>query len=151
MSLFNNFSDNARIWLYQTDRPLDDNEQNNIKSEIASFVNEWAAHGNKLLADGALLNPYFIAFVVEDEKTLPSGCSIDASVKFLKEIGQKYNIDFFNRLNVYVRENDEIKKYVFSKLEELPNDTLVYDPLISKLGELRNQWPTPLEKSSLRK
>lgn len=151
MSLFKNFSDNARIWLYQTNRPIEGSEQENIKTEITRFVNKWAAHGNKLLADGALINPYFIVFVVEDEKTLPSGCSIDSSVKFLKDIGQRYNIDFFNRLNVYVRENNEIKKYVFSKLENLPNDTLVYDPLITKLGDLRNHWPAKLMESNFRK
>ena len=149
MQVFDDFSDNARVWLYQTHRPMSENEQKEITAEINSFVREWAAHGSKLLANGAILNKHFIAFTVEDEKTLPSGCSIDASVKFLKAIGQKYNLDFFNRLNVFVEIDGEIKKCVYSQLDQLDDDTLVYDSLITKLGDLRNDWPSKLKESNL--
>lgn len=145
---FHDFSDTARVWLYQTDRTLSDQEINLISIDMNQFVGEWAAHGNKLLADAQVLNPYFIVFVVQDDETLPSGCSIDSSVRFIKEIGGKYKIDFFNRLNLYILEKNEIHKKHISELTKLDRQELIFDPLINHLGKLRHNWPIPLESSS---
>ena len=146
---FNKFPDNARLWLYQTNRALTTDEQSLLKGELNHFTKEWAAHGNKLWGDAAIINPYFVGFVVDESQTPPSGCSIDASVKFLKTLGEKLKIDFFNRLNIVLWVDDNYKIDSFHSINKASysGDELVFDPIISTLKGLKN-WPLPLKESS---
>ncbi|MGM0479981.1 MAG: hypothetical protein ACQERC_12240 [Bacteroidota bacterium] len=151
--IFEDFPDNARVWLYQTDRALINDEIATVDRELESFVRDWAAHGNQLWANAKVVNPFFIAVAVNDKLTPPSGCSIDASVKKLQELGRSLSVDFFTRLKVTVEGTDE--KPIQIAFDELSaaasrNPQLkVYDPLISQLGELRGDWLRPLGASNL--
>lgn len=145
--LFMQFPDQSKIWLYQCDRALDITEISNLESELMTFVASWAAHGDKLWATAKVLNPYFAVIVVNDSLVPPSGCSIDASVHRMKDLGAKMGINFFNRMKITIQEGKEQKQIHFSELNE-HQDALIFDPLISNLGELRAAWPRPIEMSS---
>lgn len=151
LNSFNDFTDDARVWLYQSNRELSDQEVKLIQKELISFSNEWAAHGNKLLSRADVINPYFLLFVVQDNQTLPSGCSIDASVHLVKKIEQKFKLDFFDRLNVYIQKENNVEKNHISELSKLSDSVLVYDALIDRLGPLRNDWPIALSESNYAK
>ena len=146
-----NFPDNSRIWLYTTDRALSNDEQAQLQKEIDYFVSKWAAHGNKLWATGKVVNPYFVCFIVNENLTPPSGCSIDASVNFLKAQAKQLDVDFFNRLNVVFLMNDDYKLVPMHEINstDFSGDELVFDPLITQLSQLNSNWPTPLKISSL--
>ena len=103
------------------------------------WIEEWAAHGNELKATGAILYDRFLVLVVDETHEGASGCSIDSSVKFIKELGAKLNIDFFNRLNLVIEENDELTYCHISELAKHPN-AFVFNPMVTNLGELRSSW-----------
>ncbi|RFC53946.1 hypothetical protein [Brumimicrobium aurantiacum] len=147
-NLLQDFPDESRIWLYQSNKALNKEEIQKIETELVEFVYGWAAHGNQLFASAKVLNPYFILVAVNDTMVPPSGCSIDASVHKMKDLGRLLNIDFFNRMNVVISSDNEPKMIHFSELSD-HKESLLYDPLISTLGELRNNWPRPIAKSSL--
>jgi len=151
MILFENFPNESRVWLYQTDRALTPTEMDWLSNELKQFVAEWAAHGTKLWADGVALNPYFVAFVVDESVTPPSGCSIDSSVKFLKAAGSELEVDFFTRMKVCMDNNGTIQQIDFSDFQsqQLTGEELIYDALISTLDELKNSWPRKVKESSL--
>ncbi|MDZ7936146.1 MAG: hypothetical protein U5M51_14505 [Emticicia sp.] len=46
-----------------------------------------------------------------------SGCSIDASTRWFKELGDALNIDFFDRSQAYF-EGDEIKTFSIFSVEK---------------------------------
>lgn len=148
LDTFNKFPDNSRVWLYQTDRALNDKEISFIQNKLSDFVKEWAAHGNKLWATADVINPYFVAVAVDDSLTPPSGCSIDASVKELQALGKDLNIDFFTRMKVTYHDDGVITQIPFADLSNLESSTLIYDTLISNLGDLRKSFPVKLEESS---
>jgi hypothetical protein len=148
LDTFNKFPDDSRVWLYQTDRALNENEISFVQNKLSDFVKEWAAHGNKLWANADVLNPYFVAVAVDDSLTPPSGCSIDASVKELQGLGKELNIDFFTRMKVTYQDDGEITQIPFADLTNLESSTLIYDTLISNLGDLRKSFPVKLKKSS---
>jgi len=151
MLVFENFPSNSRVWLYQANRALTATEIDWLSFEMEQFVKEWAAHGTKLWADGSVLNPYFVAFVVDESVTPPSGCSIDSSVKFLKAVGVELGIDFFTRMKVCQDNNGAIQQIDFAEFKEgqLNGEELIYDALISTLEELTTAWPRKLKESSL--
>lgn len=61
-------------------------------------LNQWAAHGQALLASSKVIDNRFIIIGVDEGFHVPSGCSIDASVRSLQEIGQQVS----NNSNVAV-------------------------------------------------
>jgi hypothetical protein len=145
--LFTEFPDQSKIWLYQSDRALTTTEIRDLEEELVTFVEGWAAHGSKLWATAKVLNPYFAVVAVNDALVPPSGCSVDASVHRMKDIGLEMGINFFDRMKVTIQEGEELKQIHFSELEN-HTEALIFDPLITSLGELRAAWPRPVEKSS---
>lgn len=149
-NIFKEFPDDSRVWLYQTNRPLDDDEIKLVNNKLSSFIKVWAAHGNQLWGNAKVLNPYFVVVAVNDKLTPPSGCSIDASVHKLKEIGQLLDVDFFTRMKVTLEKNEKLEQIEFDEFKSISidNNIRVYDPLICNLGDLRNEWPKPVANSS---
>lgn len=147
---FTEFPDNSRVWLYQTNRPLDDDEIKLVNNKLSSFIKDWAAHGNQLWGNAKVLNPYFIVVAVNDKLTPPSGCSIDASVHKLKEIGQLLDVDFFTRMKITLEKNEKLEQIEFDEFKTIASDNniRVFDPLVSNLGDLRNEWPKKVVNSS---
>ncbi|RYF58255.1 MAG: hypothetical protein EOO39_34485, partial [Cytophagaceae bacterium] len=78
---FDKLPDTARVWVYQADRPLSDGEVNTISESLQQALNQWAAHGQPLLASAQVIENRFVVIGVDESYTLPSGCSIDASVR----------------------------------------------------------------------
>lgn len=121
--------------------------ENSLNEEISHFVNQWAAHGSGLFGHGIIINQYFLVLAVDESRVGASGCSIDSSVKFIKALGEKYGINFFDRLNMVIHDQGEDKLVHFSELKEYPNAEL-YDPMITDLGTLRSNWLKPVIKTS---
>lgn len=140
------FPDNARVWIYTSNRAVSAQEQQEMAGPISEFLEKWAAHGTQLLAAGAWLNPYQMVVALDEEQAGASGCSIDAQTRFMRAMGEKHDIDWFNRLSLVVEENDEIKLVSFFELSEHP-DALLYDSLVQRLGDLRGKWPVPMGES----
>lgn len=145
---FDKFPDESRVWIYQTDRALNDHEIKSVRGKLNVFVREWAAHGNKLWATADVISPYFVAVAVNDTLTPPSGCSIDASVKELQSLGKELKVDFFTRMKVTYIKDDHLDQVDFSDLSTLDENTQIFDPLLSNLGELRTKFPVALKESS---
>lgn len=148
LTAFKSFPKESRVWLYQTNRALTSTEKNYIEEELQKFTKEWAAHGKRLWANAALIHPYFIAVVVDETVTPPSGCSIDASVHFIKALGKEMDIDFFTRLKVTYLDNEMVHQVDFQSLSELSKEVLIYDPLVNNLKALREDWPSLISRSS---
>lgn len=140
------FPDNARIWVYTSNRMISDQEQQELSGPINEFLQKWAAHGTQLLAAGAWLNPYQLVVALNEEQAGASGCSIDAQSRFLRRLGEQYNIDWFNRMQMVVEVEGTLELVSFFELSEHP-EALLYDGLVQRLGEIRNNWPIPLNQS----
>jgi hypothetical protein len=137
--ILNDFPETAKVWLYQSDRAFTTAEKNTIANQLQDFINEWAAHGTKLKAQGELVGDFHVVLAVDERFYGASGCSIDASVRFIKSLGDQFGIDFFNRMNFLVESDNGLKLVHFSELKNYP-DAYFYQPLIQTVGELRSNW-----------
>ncbi|MFM2040704.1 MAG: hypothetical protein RLZZ493_1293 [Bacteroidota bacterium] len=137
--IFNDFPETAKVWLYQSDRAFTTAEKNTIANQLQDFINEWAAHGTKLKAQGELVGDFHVVLAVDERFYGASGCSIDASVRFIKSLGDQFGIDFFNRMNFLVESDNGLKLVHFSELKNYP-DAYFYQPLVQTVGELRSNW-----------
>lgn len=134
--LFPNLPEHSRVWLYLADHKLDATEAHFLNEKLKLFLNSWSAHNKKLRCDGTLLFSQYLILAVDEDVESASGCSIDSSVRFVKSLGQELNVDFFNRLNVLVIENQE--PVIRSYFEAVENKLHFINPMITKLEELRS-------------
>ena len=149
-----NFSPDSRVWIYQSSREFTDAESTEINAALHDFAHAWTSHGRHLKAHAELrYNRFVIVIVDEQSGTNASGCSIDASVHFLKKLEQKYNTDLFDRLTFYYKKGDAIKSVNNASLitsinaGKITPDTLFFNNIVNTKRELDNQWLIPLKNT----
>lgn len=148
--IFSSISKDARVWVYQANRVITENEKQQISDRLHDFTAGWAAHGAKLVAEATILGDYFVVLAVDETVEMPSGCSIDSSVKFIKSIGADFKIDFFNRLKLVVKKEGEVKMIAFSDLVDY-SDWKVYNTLVNTVDGLNHSFLIPVIESDLYK
>ncbi|KQM63832.1 ABC transporter ATPase [Pedobacter sp. Leaf216] len=147
------FSPQSRVWIYQSDRKFTSTEENEIINKLSSFTNQWKAHGNELLAKAEIRYGFFIILIVDESKAGVTGCSIDSSVKLIKEIEQEYHVDLFNRFNMAYKVNGEVVVNSKEDFETLVNikqvtpETIVFNNMVQNLAELESKWEVPFRNS----
>jgi hypothetical protein len=149
---FNDLADDARIWIYQSNRSLTDQEQEEINTDLKTFLEQWTAHGKDLKAGFELKYKRFIIIGL-DAQTQASGCSIDASVHFIQELEKKYEIDLLDRMNVSFKQGDFIvyktlKDFkVMAKNKSVSKNTVVFNNLVATKAEYLDHWEVPASES----
>ena len=146
-------SENARVWIYQSDRPLRAAEQVQINDILSSFTSQWLAHGERLTALAEIRYHRFIILMVDEERAGATGCSIDKSVNLMKELEKLYDIDLFDRFNVAYRDGTEIfscNRSDFGMLlstGKLHENSIVFNNTVPTLRDLNSKWEVPLKDS----
>src|SRR5688572_29726568 len=100
--------DDSRVWVYQSNRPLEETEEKEVLEKISVFLSGWAAHGEELKAGASIFYHRYVIIAADEAQVTASGCSIDKLVHFLKDLGVSMNVDFFNRLLTGYFENDHL-------------------------------------------
>lgn len=143
----------SRVWIYQADRAFSSIEAEAISSAISQFVSQWLAHKAKVIGDGALLYDRFVILAADEEKLQVSGCSIDSTVRFIKELGTKYNVNFFDRFYTCFWNEGKVEGLDFETFKanvaegKIADETIVFNNVLTTLSSLQTQWQLPLSKS----
>lgn len=147
------FSPQSRIWIYQSNRKFSNVEESAILKKLEAFTNQWKAHGNELLAKAEIRYGFFIILTVDESQASVTGCSIDSSVRLIKEIEQEYHVDLFNRFNIAYKLQDEVivnNKEDFETLvniKQITPETIVFNNMVQTLAELETKWEVPFQNS----
>lgn len=147
------FSPQSRVWVYQSNRKFSAAEEIEILAKLEGFTNQWKAHGNELLAKAEIRYGFFIVLIVDESQANVTGCSIDSSVRFIKDIEQTYNVDLFNRFNLAYKLNNEVivnGKEDFETLvsiKKIDKNTIVFNNMVQNLNELNTKWEIPFKNS----
>ena len=153
MTTFKNMPSDARLWVYQSNRILSDDEVKAIEAEGLKFISDWAAHGASLKASFDVLHNLFIVIAVDEKQAMASGCSIDKSVHFVKDLEQKLSLNLFDRMQVAYRDSNEIKVCKLSDFEKLASagivngSTIVFNNMVSSKTAFDSDWEVPLNLS----
>src|SRR5688500_12505179 len=97
---FSNLPAAARIWIFQASRPFTADELISVEAKLRRFSDEWAVHGSPLDTSFTLKFDQFIVLAADESRQSASGCSIDSSVRVLKEIEQSMGIELLDRNQV---------------------------------------------------
>lgn len=153
MTSYQNMPPHSRVWVYQSDRELKPEEISFLNQRTAEFIASWSAHKMPLSSFFEVRHNRFLILMVDEQQAAASGCSIDKSVAFIKEMGQHLNINFFDRFNFAYREGEQIKncnREEFARLVNLrtiTDDTIVFNNLVATKKELESSWEIKLKDS----
>jgi len=153
MTYYDDMPANSKVWVYQSDRPFRDVEVQGIRHKLKEFILEWTAHGAKLKAFGDVYYNQFIVVMVDEAQAEASGCSIDASVHFIKEIEKTFEVNLFDRLTVAYMQGQDVllssKDEVKSKISqgEISEDTIIFNNMVKDKDAFETNWKIPLKES----
>ncbi len=143
--------DESKIWIYQAERALSDDEIAAITPLFRNFCENWTAHNNQLKASFEIVKNRFIALAVDESMNTASGCSIDKSVAFLKSISVQLGINLFERMQMAYLNNEVLETVHYNDLKiafdskTINEETLFYNNNVQNLGEYRNSFLVTLK------
>ena len=147
------FSEHSRVWIYQSDKELTDEQALGLLDLLNKFATEWTAHNHQLKAKAEVRYNRFLILIVDESQAGASGCSIDKSVNFMKRLEQEFGINLFDRFNFAYREGNEVLSAPRHQFEELlksgkiNTNTIVFNNLVQDLGQLETKWEVPFKDS----
>lgn len=149
------YSNNTKVWVYQSPRPFSFDEQQWLHATGAQFLNSWNAHGAPIKATIQILNDRFLVIASDQEHTANSGCSIDSMVRFVRQVQDQTQLDLMNRMLVYYEKDGELVPCHFQQIGELYKqgeisaDTPVFNPLVDSKPSFEENFKKPLAASWL--
>lgn len=149
------FSPQSRVWVYQCSRQLLLSEALDVDSELEDFCAGWQSHGADVKAYGNLFFGQFLVLMADESAAAVSGCSTDSSVRFVKNMEQKFGVNFFDRTTLAFFKKDKIQLLPLGQLQYafdngfIDAETLYFNNLIQTKKELEENWIIPVLQSWL--
>lgn len=154
---FDEIDFDSRIWIYQADRDLTSEEVATLTEMLKSVLNGWEAHGKALTASGKVFHNRFVVIAVDESQEMPSGCSIDKSVNWLKQIGAEMNVNFFDRSPAWLDEAGNVQVVPLTEVKQAIKDgfinpsTIIFDNLVQTKAQWMNRWKIAASASWMKK
>ncbi len=150
---YNNLPENSRVWVYQSDREFTQEEISFISENAQQFIEQWTKHGSDLKGSFLIKYNQFLVLAVDEGFNDVSGCSIDASVRFVQELEKALRVDMMDKMNISFKNGDHInvvrmndfKKY--AKEHKITHDTVVFNNMVNTKEEFENQWEVSANQS----
>jgi len=150
---FEEMPKSSRIWIYQSDRKLSDEETAEVDKTIKEFVEGWVAHSTPLRASYIIKYNRFVILAVDQEYHPASGCSIDSSVKVIQDLESKFKVDLLDKMNVtyktgeFIAHKSLIDFKKMAKEKAVNANTIVFNNLVNTIEEFEDFWEVPAAES----
>ncbi|MFC4261976.1 hypothetical protein ACFOWM_03735 [Ferruginibacter yonginensis] len=149
------FAASSRVWIYQCNRIFFMSELLDIETMLQEFVTNWKSHGTPVKGYANIFFGRFVVLMADENATGVSGCSTDSSVRLIKAIESKYNVNMFDRLLLAFYIKDKVEQIPLSQLNYaitnnfITPDTLYFDNTILTKKDLMERWPSPVKQTWL--
>lgn len=149
------FSDNSRVWVYQSSRAFIEKEEREVNEQLYQFYTQWQTHGEPVKGWAKLLFNQFIVFMADESQSQVSGCSTDSSVRIVKSIERQYDVNMFDRMVLTFLVNSKAQMLPVNQVQYaldkgyIQADTPLFNNVVGTKQELMNNWLIPLNESWL--
>ena len=150
---FNLLPPNAKVWIYQSGSNLSSKDVELIEKEVKLFLNNWSSHNKEIESSYEIRYNRFLIIGLNEDINSASGCSIDKSVNFIKNLQSILKVNFLNRLDVAYKIGNEINSISLLEFQnmirenKLSKDSIVYNNMIDTKKLYLNNWETTIENS----
>ena len=153
VTTFDTLPDDSRVWIYQANRKMSDEEVAEISKKTEVFLKQWTAHGASLEAGFEIKYNRFIIIGLNQANASASGCSIDASVHFIQSLEKEYDLDLMDKMNVTYYNGEHIAHKSLSdfrlmaKNRSVSGNTIVFNNLVNTKAEYQEDWEVSAKDS----
>lgn len=154
---FDQMPEYSRVWVYQADLKFSESDQKALRDRMKSFCEGWNTHGNLMSTSFDIVENQILILAVDESNLGASGCSIDSSVRTLRELENTLNINLTDQGKISLRRSTGEMKVISalgvkSKVTsgEIDLQTEVINPMIRVKADLQNLWQ-PVRNSWLNK
>lgn len=153
MNKIEGFSDTSKIWIFQANRTMTQEDLTLVGSTLSGFCAEWTSHGAPMKSTFWIEYDRFVMVALDESEAVVSGCGQDKLIHVFQNFGATLGIDFFDRLQTIYFEGSLLKEarlhefWGLRKANVISNDTLVFDNTVKNLGEWKEKWLVPFAKS----
>jgi hypothetical protein len=151
---FASLPDTARLWVFTAERPLAFAEREALLRDVDAFLDHWSAHGVPLSAARDWRHDRFLLVAVDETAAGPSGCSIDALTRLLRDHEARSGVALLDNGPVTYREGGDVARVPRARFAELAQagavgpDTTVFDNTVTSVGALRaGKWEAPARQT----
>lgn len=150
---FEQLSDNAKIWIYQSDRKLYEEEIPEIVLKLKTFIENWKNNQSSLTASYQIKYNRFIILGTDKPDTPLTIEAIDESVRLILKLQSELNVELLDKLNVCFKQGEFVQYKdvkTFQKLiknKSISKNTIVFNNLINIKEELEEHWEIPITES----
>jgi hypothetical protein len=154
---FQSIPDYSRIWIYQSNKKLDIKSIVILSETLKTFTENWSVHGQPMHASFDIRFDRFVILAANEGINATSGCSVDSSVRTLKEIGNILRVDFFDRSEVAFKNGEDVLTLNISTLKnslsngDWSGDSLMFHNLVAEKSQLETGWLIPAKASWLKR
>mgnify|MGYP000170677864 CR=1 FL=1 len=154
---FENISNKSRIWVYQSNDEFNKSDVKIINEKSDEFIKSWKAHNKDLKSAFTILHNRFLIIAIDEDFNPIGGCSIDYSLRLVKDIANTINKNLLDRTTIVYRDNSIINSISLKEIKSLINnglfsaDTLIFDTTINSKQELLDNFEVKLSNSWLAK
>ncbi|MGV3599543.1 MAG: ABC transporter ATPase [Bacteroidota bacterium] len=151
------FPPQSKVWVYMADRVFTDIETQAITNAITDFTAQWTAHNMQLKATGLVYFNRFIVLMVDETQAGASGCSIDKSVHFIKQIETQLSVSLFNRQLIAYKKGEDINTFLLNEIDtyvangELTPETVFFNNTVTTKQQFDEQWQQPIAQSWMKR
>lgn len=140
----------ARVWVYQASRPLTDAELAAVQPALQQFSEAWTSHGRTLRASAEFRHRQFLVIGLDEAVADASGCSIDASVRFVRELEAGLGLELLAKEHMaFLGPDGQVQLVPRRELKQavqagrIGPDSPYFDNTVSQRGTLETAWPVP--------
>jgi hypothetical protein len=150
---YKNLPNNARVWIYQSDREFTSEEIEIVSVKAVDFINQWTRHGDDLKGSFTFKYNQFLVLAVDESFNTISGCSIDSSVRFIQALEKELQLELMNKMNITFKDNDHINLVKladfqrYAKEQKVTLETIVFNNMVATKEDFENKWEVPARES----
>lgn len=151
---FSALPDDARIWIFGSDKPLAGAVVDTLLAEVDSYLDTWKAHGFPLRAAREWRDNRFLIIGIDPTVEQASGCSIDGLFRSLQQLQTSIGAQLVGGGRVFYRDDSGLTQAVardeFSTLAaqgKIGPRTPVFDTSLTQLDAWRSRFEKPLAES----
>ncbi len=149
--------DSARVWVYQADQKFTEAEEHAVRDRMRQFCEGWNTHGNLMPTSFELIESQILVLAVDESQLGASGCSIDSSVRTLRDLEHILKINLTDQGKISLKKSSGELRVIPAlgvkarvSAGEIDLETQVINPLIQNKADLKNLWQ-PVRNSWLNK
>lgn len=142
-----NIASSAKVWVYQSSTIFTSEQLTHINTKLSGFVGQWSSHGDKVEGFYEVIDNRFLVVIADESDVMVTGCSIDSSVRVMKELEQDIGVQLLDKsLVAFQNGSEEVFLVGIAQIpsavaeSKITKDTFVYNNAISNYADYKTKW-----------